>query len=201
MDEALNTRVGLPAVLRGQDLTLVQEDVKRDLPEYWERDFINERINQIKNPGHRMFFITLWYTGMRVSEASGPEGFQRKDLDFQNYTLTLRWLKNRKWNKRIIPIRPELRDMLQIYTASMKAEDRVFPFGRVRAFQLSRKYFGPDAHPHKFRHSFGVNWKRGGGRTSDLQRYLGHDDIRTTLIYEALCPVDLGKELIKIQFR
>jgi integrase len=170
-----------------------------ELPKYWERDYINQHIDEVKNISHKVFFQTLWLTGMRTSEAAGKTGFRKADFNQEHYTLKIRWLKKGKYAYRIIPLHPTLRDILAVYTSPYKAEDVIFPFTRQRAYQLTRKYF--QGNPHMFRHSFAVNWIRGGGRTSDLSQYLGHSDIRTTMIYEKLVSIDLGKELIKIPFR
>jgi site-specific recombinase XerD len=192
---------GFPAVLNRQDLTFPQEKVKTEFPKYWDKEYVNEQIDKISNIGHKVFFSTLWMTGARVSEACGSEGFRKKDLDFNRYFLQIRWLKNRKYLFRVIPMYPALRDILQVYTAPMKSEDIVFPFSRQRAYQLSVKHFGEDAHPHRFRHSFAMNFMRQGGQIDVLCDLLGHDDVRTTMIYRRMCPMDLGKELIKINFR
>lgn len=178
-----------------QDLTIRAESVKKDLPKYWDRETVNQRIEAVTNHEHRMLLQFLWMSGVRVTESVG---LRRQDCDFQNYTMTVRWLKSRKYNHRVVPLHPRLRDVLQVYTATMKAEDRVFPLTRQRAWQLTRKYLG--GHPHQLRHSFAVNWLRCGGDIVTLHRVLGHSKIQTTMEYLRIVPVDQGRELIKIQF-
>ena len=39
--------------------------------------------------------------------------------------ITVRWLKSRKYNERVLPIHPELRNLLQLYTATMKYDENV----------------------------------------------------------------------------
>lgn len=182
-------------VLEGQDLTNPIENVKSDLPKYWEKDYINQRIQAIDNTTHKMLMTTLWMSGIRVSEAVGV---RKQDLDPANYVMKIRWLKSRKYNYRIVPLHPHLRDMLQIYAGPLKAEDRLFPISRVRAWQLTQKYLG--GHPHQLRHSFAVNWLRCGGDIVVLHRVLGHSKIQTTMEYLKIVPVDQGRELLKVQF-
>lgn len=178
-----------------QDLTKTVRTVKKDLPKYWDKEYINERIELVTDHRHRMLLQFLWMTGVRVSEAVY---LRKQDIDFAHYTMSVRWLKNRKFKYRIVPLHPRLRDMLQVFTATMKAEDYVFFWTRQRAWQLARKYF--EGNPHQFRHSFAVNWLRGGGDVVTLHRMLGHSKIQTTMEYLKIVPIDVGKELLKIEF-
>lgn len=183
-------------VLGGKDLTIPIKNVnKKDIPKYWERDYIKLCINNIHNHEHKILFQFLWYSGVRISEATG---LIKNKIDFENYTITLKWLKNRKYNERIIPMHPNLKELLQLYTATMNMSQRVFPITRQRAWQLTKKYF--TGHPHQLRHSYAVNWLRCGGDIVSLHRILGHSNIQTTMEYLKIVPNDLGKEMVKIQF-
>ena len=150
----------------------------------------------IVNHRHKLLMQFLWMTGVRVTEAIS---LLKKDIDFSNHTMRIRWLKNRKYLFRIIPIYPRLKDMLQIYTATLKAEDKVFNITRQRVWQLVSKYF-EKGHPHQFRHSFAVNWLRSGGEIATLSKILGHSSVITTMIYLKIVPTDQGKELNKVVF-
>jgi integrase/recombinase XerD len=183
------------AVLDSKDLTNSYDSVKGGLPKYWERDFIVGGLAGIENPGHKMFFTFLWMTGVRVSEALN---LRRRDINPVDFVVRIRWQKSRKWSERNIPLHPHLRDLLILFSASLKSDDLLFPFGRQRAWQLAQKYFGGS--PHQFRHSFAVNWLRGGGDFVLLSRMLGHSDLKTTMVYLNIVPIDTGKELLKIQF-
>ena len=183
-------------VLRPQDLTNRAESVKLDLPKYWGKDYINQRIEQVSNHQYKMLLVFLWYSGVRITEAVS---LRKTDIDFDNYVMNLRWLKRRKYNTRNVPIHPQLRDILQLYVATLKTEDRVFPITRQRAWQITKRYL--NGHPHQLRHSFAVNWLRCGGDIVVLHRILGHSKIQTTMEYLKIVPVDQGRELIKIQFR
>jgi integrase len=192
MTETESTEI---AVLRKQDLTNPNTYVNSDLPKYWERDYINGRLMNIRNPSHQMLLRFMWFTGCRITEAVSVS---KNQIDFTNYTITLKWLKSRKYNYRNIPMHPILRDLLQMYTAPMKQEQLIFPITRQRAWQLVKKYM--EGHPHQFRHSFAVNWLRNGQSITTLCQMLGHADIKVTMQYLKIVPIDLGKELIKVQF-
>jgi len=178
-----------------QDLTKTPQLVKKDFAKYWDKEYIHERMTRIENTSHRMLMQFLWMSGVRITEAVN---LRKKDIDFENYVMTVRWLKSRKYKYRNVPIHPNLLDVLRVYTAPMKAEDKVFPITRQRAWQLTKKYF--NGHPHQMRHSFAVNWLRCKGDIIILHRILGHSKVQTTMEYLKIVPIDQGEELIKIQF-
>jgi len=178
-----------------QDLTISSQPVKMDLPKYWDKDYVNQCINNVSNPTHKMLFKFMWMSGVRVSEAIS---LRKKDIDFENYVMNIRWLKSRKYNHRVVPLHPLLKDLLQLYSSPLKFEDKLFNMSRQRVWQLCKKCFV--GHPHQIRHSFAVNWLRCGGDIIILHRMLGHSKVQTTMEYLKIVPVDQGKELMKIQF-
>lgn len=191
--EAMQLPAVVPPVL--QNLTKAAERVKAELPEYWDRLEINEKLAKVTNPKDRMLIVCLWRSGVRITEAIS---LRKQDIDFLGYMMKVRWLKSRKYAHRMVPVHPGLRDLLQLYTAGLKAEELVFPFSRQRAWQITQQWLG--GNPHKLRHSFAVNWLKCGGDIVTLSRILGHSDIRVTMVYLRIVPVDQGKELLKVQF-
>ena|SRR3990167_6322745 len=179
-----------------KDITKSKIPFKRDIPKYWNKDYIIEKIEYIKNYKHKMLIIFLWYSGLRITEAIS---LKKEDIDLKNYTMKVKWQKNRKYAYRIAPIHPELMRMLEMFTAPLKADSRVFPITRQRAWQITRKCL--NGHPHQLRHSFAVNWLRCGGDIITLSKILGHSHIQNTMEYLKIVPIDQGKELMKINFR
>jgi len=182
-------------VLKNNNLTKSSINVKRDNVNYWSKDYINERIELTKNHQHKMLLKFLWMTGVRITEATL---LRKEDIDFSNYIMTVRWLKSRKYNYRNVPIHPQLKDILQLYTATMRLNERVFPISRQRAWQIVKKNL--NGHPHQFRHSFAVNWLRNDGNIVILSQILGHSKLQTTMEYLKIVPIDQGKELLRIRF-
>jgi integrase len=185
------------AVLNKQDLTNFYNYVnsKRELPKYWDKEYIHARLLELENPKHQMMLRFMWMTGVRVTEAINV---RKCDINFKEFTILIRWQKNRKYNYRNIPMHPQLRDLLLMYTGAMLSEDLLFNMSRQRAWQIVQKTF--DGHPHQFRHSFAVNWLRCSGDIIILSRMLGHSNLQSTMEYLKIVPTDLGKELIKITF-
>lgn len=48
-----------------------------------------------------------------------------------------------------------------------------------------------NTHPHRFRHTFAINFLRNGGSVLELKAMLGHERMETVLIYARLAEVDL----------
>lgn len=185
----------LSVIPKGKDLTINVESVKRDYVPYWDKEYINQVISGISDHKDRMLISFLWRSGVRITEAVS---LRKCDIDFKNYVMSVRWLKSRKYRSRNVPLHPQLRDLLQLYTATINLEDRVFPISRQRAWQITQKYL--KGNPHKIRHSFAVNWLRCNGDIIILHRVLGHSKVQTTMEYLKIVPVDQGKELLKISF-
>lgn len=169
--------------------------IKQDIRSYWTPEEIKDRLDHCGSSSDAMLLRFLWMSGLRITEATN---LKKQDIDFQNYVMRVSWLKNRKYNERIVPIHPTLRTLLQMFTAPLNQEDRLFPYTRQRGWQIVKKWM--NGHPHQFRHSFAVNWLRQGGDIVILHRILGHSKIQTTMEYLKIVPIDQGKELLKIKF-
>lgn len=183
-------------VLKGKSLTKTTQSVnKKEIPKYWDSDYIHFKMDLVENYKHKMLLKFLWMSGVRITEAIN---LKKQDIDFQNYTMRLRWLKSRKYKERIVPLHPLLKDVLEVYTAKMNQEELVFPISRQRAWQIVKKCLG--GHPHQFRHSFAVHWLRSGADIVTLHRVLGHSKFQTTQAYLMIVPIDQGKELMKVNF-
>jgi integrase len=110
-------------VLNSKDLTIPIGNVnpKKDLQKYWTKEEIDYKLALINNYKHKMLIIFLWMSGVRVSEAIT---LKKNDIDFANQVMTVQWLKSRKWNKRVVPLHPLLKNILEVYTAPLKESDK-----------------------------------------------------------------------------
>lgn len=165
---------------------------------YLSREDIVNILDRMPAGKNKMICITLWMTGLRVSELIS---LRTKDIDFEKRLMTIRWLKNRQWKQRIIPAKTELLSMLQFYTTQLYAEDKIFPFSRQRIYQITKKYF--KTNPHTFRHSFAINFlnqTKNAKAIVILKQYLGHSRIKTTMEYLKIVPFDMANELDKVKF-
>lgn len=187
-------------VLKPKDITICNENVnkKEEQISYFTKSEIQELLSKVPQNNYGMLFQLLWRTGVRVTEALS---IAKKDLDFNNQEIKIRWLKNRKYETRIIPLHSSLKFPLQIFISKLNNDDKLFNFTRQYVDQLCKKYgFN---HAHKIRHSFAINFLRQSDNPSAfviLQHLLGHSHINTTMVYLQAVPMEQKKALEKINF-
>jgi integrase len=186
-------------VLKRNYLTKHQGNVKKEEQiEYFTKEEMLDKLSRLPPNEYGMLFQFLWRTGVRVTEAIS---ITKKDLDFQNLEIKIRWLKNRKFDTRIIPMHPSLRLPLYPFVAKLNNEDKVFNFTRQYVDQLCKKYSFD--HAHKLRHSFAINFLRQSDNPTAfvmLQHILGHSHIETTMVYLRAVPMEQKRALEKINF-
>lgn len=171
------------------------QPIKRSKIVYLYKDAVNERLDKMPAGREKLFIQTLWMTGIRITEALN---IRKRDIDFQRKLLTIRWLKSRKWKDRVIPIRNDLCQVLEVYSLAMLMDDLLFPFNRLRGWRISKEWMF--VNPHALRHSYGIHYLLQGGRMTDLKQLMGHNSINTTMIYVQLVPNDLKESIEKIQY-
>lgn len=149
----------------------------------------------------RAIVMLLLDTGIRASELCR---LTIKDLDLQNGTITIRpFMSGIKSRSRIIPIGNVTKKTLWRYLASRNTEyrgDELFfsreghPLDRNSLckllVRLGERAGVPNVHPHRFRHTFAIQYLRNGGDVFTLQRILGHSTLSMVQHYLALADAD-----------
>lgn len=142
-----------------------------------------------KNNKHRVSYLLCFYQALRVAEVVK---LTSEDYNPENRLIHIRQSKRAK--DRMIPINPNCVRAIKYLPVGTKAKDK-----GVRALQYAlkkdgKRILGKDLHPHTLRHSgatYYLNVKKWD--TRQLQRFLGHTDIKITQIYEHVNPEDLTK--------
>lgn len=141
-----------------------------------------------KKPKRRMAYILMFYQALRVSELAK---LSKEDYDPHTKLIHIKQSKGSKDRK--IPISPVVVKIIKyLPLTSQDAKDR-----GIRALQFAlkkdaKRVLKMDLHPHTLRHSgatYYLNKKKWDIR--QLQRFLGHSDIKTTQIYLHVNPEDL----------
>jgi len=172
------------------------------LPKYLTDEQVKSLLNEIERsvrettlPSRRRLalleraaFYLLWQGGMRVSEV---EELRLEDLDFPQKRLSVRDSKGRK--DRTVYLTDTAMRVLQAYL-EVRGEgscDNVFLY---RHAPLSKdlirsrlktigKPVGVRVHPHRLRHTCATQLLNAGCRVTSIQRFLGHKDLASTMIY------------------
>lgn len=141
-----------------------------------------------RNVKERAIVEFLLATGVRVSELTD---MQIKDVDFNKLMVHIVHGKGNK--ERYSYLTPVAAKYLILYLESRKDEDQTLfksqrgPYTKGGVENLLRTLGKAarmeDVHPHKFRRTFATNLSKRGMEIQEVQKLLGHSDIKTTMIY------------------
>ncbi|MCI0659646.1 MAG: site-specific integrase [Acidobacteria bacterium] len=152
----------------------------------------------------RMLVLLIVDTGMRITEALN---LRVPEVDFDNFLIKVTG-KGRK--DRMMPFSDDLYEDLSEFINSPELEglppDR-FVFCSLEGRQLRYDNLRRDYKDlcgklgierlgafHRMRHSRATDFIKKGGSVAALQRILGHEELRTTMLYVHLDTEDLKKE-------
>jgi len=173
--------------------------VKRlELPEGRPRFLTHDEADRlIANAPHHLVpvLVTALETGGRLSEVMG---LKWEDVSFDRGLLYFDQTNTKNAKQREIPMTPALLTTLRNRSKvrAIGGDARIWLFTRygkrlqdVRtAFEMSRKRagLGPDVTFHTLRHTFASWYAMRGGDLNRLRALLGHQDLKTTMIYAHL---------------
>ena len=136
-----------------------------------------------------LFCMTLFYTGIRISEALA---LTARDIDHATGTIRIRSLKKRKRREfRRIPVPNSLLLGLR-QLAHTNAEAPLWPFSRTKGWRIIKHVMsaaeitGIHATAKGLRHAFGVRGAIAKIPLNLLQQWFGHSQSATTAIYLAV---------------
>ncbi len=148
---------------------------------------------------NRAIILLLLDTGVRASELCG---LKIKDADLTNKRIVVLGKGNKE---RALPISARTAKTVWRYLTTERKEEPVNaplflgrdgdPLNRDALLKLlvrlGEKAGVPDCHPHRFRHTFAVNFLRNGGNAFELQMALGHTTLQMVQTYLMLAQADL----------
>ena len=148
----------------------------------------------------RAILLMLLDTGLRVSELTNLKLFQ---VDHRNQRVQV---MGKGALERSVPYSPRTAQALWRYlTTRSKAEPSeplftTYNNRKIDSTQLAKslKVLGEKAsvqnvHPHRFRHTFAIQYLRNGGDPYTLQKLLGHSTLDMVKRYLALAQIDIDK--------
>ncbi len=146
--------------------------------------------NTAKSPKHRLLLKVIYSAGLRKSEIIN---LKIEHLDFKNHRIYIKDSKGNKDRYTVLAqsIIPEIQQYLQQfqpkeYLFNGKFKGKPYSESAVKwGFQYALDRSGIKKHftPHSLRHAFASHLLAMGVDIVSIQKMMGHDDIRTTMVY------------------
>jgi len=161
------------------------------LPTVLSGEQVAALLRALESPKYRVFFTTLYATGLRLQEACHLE---TTDIDAARGVIHVRNAKGGK--ERLVMLSPKLLTILRAYWKQerptlpylfpTKTNRPLDPDVARRVLHLAAEAAGLDSKkvtPHVLRHSFATELLENGTELRVIQVLLGHDNIQTTTRY------------------
>lgn len=168
------------------------------LPKVIHADDIAKMINITSNLKHKTILMLAYGMGLRVSEIIN---IAISDIDSKSMQMHIRGAKGKKDRYANLP--QAILPILRAYYTKFKPVKYLFEgqFSEKYSIRSAQKVFkqsliraniNKDVGIHSLRHSFATHLLEQGTDISYIQQLLGHNDIKTTLIY-----AQVGKKDVK----
>ena len=148
---------------------------------------------------NRAIVLLFLDVGIRASELCD---LLIEDLDVRNNRVFVR--KGKGMKERMLPFSPRTGQMIWRYLATRKDADPgepLFisklnrPMSRQKLSEMfrviGRRANVKGVYPHRFRHTFAIQYLRNGGNAYTLQAMLGHSTLDTVKIYLKIAQIDI----------
>jgi integrase/recombinase XerD len=165
---------------------------KMQLPKVFSQTDIAAIINSVTNKKHKTMLMLAYSAGLRVSEVVNLKTY---DVDSNRMTILVSEAKGKK--DRIVTLSPILLIMLREYALAYKpckngylfegtAKGTAYSTRSLQEVLQSAKKKAGVIRPgsvHSLRHSFATHLIEKGTDVTMIQKLLGHNDLKTTLLY------------------
>ncbi len=161
------------------------------LPEVLSEEEVGRLLAEFRTVQYRVFFTTLYATGLRIGEALALE---TRDIDACRGVVHVRHGKGGR--PRLVMLSPRLLRVLRAYWgqerppapflfSSQKTGRPICRDAAREALRRAARAAGLEKYitPHVLRHSFATHLLEGGTDLRTIQVLLGHSNIRTTTVY------------------
>lgn len=174
----------------------------QQLPKVFSQNDIAAIINSITNKKHKVMLMLAYSAGLRVSEVVSLKTYE---VDSKRMTIIIRAAKGKK--DRQVSLSAVLLIMLREYALNYKPDKKGYLFeGSIKntpyssrslqeVLQAAKKKAGvlKPGSIHSLRHSFATHLIERGTDITMIQKLLGHNDLKTTMLYLHTSNKDLLK--------
>ena len=168
------------------------------LPKFINAQDIKKMFEVTENRKHNLILKLCYGMGLRVSEIVN---LKIRDIDSKNMQVLVERAKGKK--DRYVNLPESVLDALRTYYKEYKPKEYLFEgqYGgkySLRSVQnvfkaaLKKANINKQVGIHSLRHSFATHLLEAGTDISYIQQLMGHNDIKTTLIY-----AEVGKKNLK----
>ena len=170
------------------------------LPKVISEEKIIEGLMTVQNIKHRCLLLLAYSAGMRVSEVIS---LHITDINSDRMQIHIKAAKGKK--DRMVALSTTILQILRNYYTQYKPEKYLFEGQYTgehissrtaqQVFKDAFKKLGlpPNCSFHSLRHSFATHLLENGTDITYIQKLLGHNDIKTTLIYTKVSNRDSSK--------
>jgi len=156
--------------------------VKHKTPKHISREVVQEMAKQTESDDDRMFVLTLFDTGCRLSEL--------RNLRAEDIIASMIHVKTKGGKYREVPMTNEFLKVFPSYVENKKGE--IFPNSYNYYYKLvgrlGEKTHHPEITPQVLRHSRIVDLLRNGMPLPFVQKFVGQADINAIAIYLEIAP-------------
>lgn len=155
---------------------------EKRLPKILSTQIVISRLRAIKNLKHRAMLSLLYSCGLRRQELLN---LRISNVDSSRMVLSIKQSKGAK--DRDVPISTQMIELLREYFVEYRPKD--FLFNGQNGGMYSATSLGKLCHlhmkcnPHILRHSYATHLAERNLELGTLQKRLGHNDPRTTMVY------------------
>jgi site-specific recombinase XerD len=173
------------------DLVVRGPKLQRKLPVYRTDENIQAMITASKNPFERALVMLLYDCALRIEELMHLDV---RDIDFAGGYVKI----TRKGGLETrLPVSAETLAAVKQYAGHRKGKIFAEPYWKLH-YELRRvanRVGLRNFTPHQLRHARACDLRAGGVSIEDIQEFLGHKEIQTTLIYARMMPSGLKKAI------
>lgn len=166
------------------------------LPKFFSKEEIRQLLDSTNNIKHRAILMTIYSCGLRLSELLN---LKIKDIRSSEKIIRINQSKGNK--DRIVSLPDKLLDILRDYYLVYKPTNYLFEGEKGNRYSersvqlvlkksLANAKIKTEGTVHTLRHSYATHLIQSGIDVRIVQELLGHENIKTTMIYTHITDID-----------
>lgn len=176
------------------------------LPKFFSKEEVRQLLDSTDNLKHKAILMTIYSCGLRLSEL-----LNLKIRDIRSSDKIIR-INQSKGNKdRIVPLSDKLLETLREYYQVYKPADYLIEGAKGNRYSersvqlvlkkaLTKAKIKTEGTVHTLRHSYATHLIQSGIDIRIVQELLGHENIKTTMIYTHITDIDKGRTPSPLDF-